>query len=297
MNNDKLIAIVGTNASGKSALGLNLARHYRGEVVSADSRQIYRHLDLGTGKVTPLERSQVRHHLIDILDINQPFSLAEYQKLAYDAIDDVIERGRLPFLVGGTGLYTRAVVEGYDLADVPPNAALRRDLAGKSDEELKAVLKRYGDDTPADLTGRHLIRRIEKIMGGARQERTSKPRYDVLQLGLTWERSELYDRIERRLDKRLQQGMIEEVENLLNMGATPEFLEGLGLEYRLTYRYLSGRYESLQAFRDELLKEIRHFAKRQITWYKKEKNIIWLNSEKDYFAEAVSLIDKFILPD
>ena len=292
--NNKLIAIVGTNASGKSALGLNLAKHYKGEVVSADSRQVYRHLDLGTGKVTPREMAQVRHHLIDILDLNQPFSLAEYQKLAYAAIDDIIERGRLPFLVGGTGLYTRAVVEGYDLVDVPPNAALRGELAGKSEQELRSMLKEWGDDTPTNLTGRHLIRRIEKIKGGVRQEKTSKPRYEVLQLGLTWERSELYDRIQRRLDKRLQQGMIQEVENLLAMGASADFLEGLGLEYRLTYRYLTGKYEGLQAFRDDLLKEIRHFAKRQITWFKKEKNIVWLNSQGDYFTEAVTLIDNFI---
>ncbi|GHT64688.1 tRNA dimethylallyltransferase 2 [Spirochaetia bacterium] len=296
MPKNKLIAIVGTNASGKSALGFELAKHFNAEIVSADSRQVYKYLDLGTGKVTQDEMREVRHHLINILELNEPFSLAQYQTLAYQAIDEITARGAIPFLVGGTGLYTRAVVNGYNLADVPPDEKLRAELAGKTDEEQKQILISMCDiDIPKNLGCRSLLRRIEKQRMGITAENENIPRYDVLQLGLTWDKEELHKRIEIRLDKRIQQGMIEEVEHVIKLGARAEFLEGLGLEYRLIYRYLMGQYESRQAFRDDLFKEIRHFAKRQMTWFRKEKNIIWLDSKGDYFTEAKKLIGDFLL--
>ena len=292
---NKLVSIVGTTASGKSSLGIELAELYGTEIVSADSRQVYRHLDLGTGKVTPEEMARVKHHLIDILDLNQPFSMAEFQPLAYQAIDDIASRGMLPLLVGGTGLYTRSVVEGYTLVDVPPNEELRATLAQKGADELRAILKTYGiTDIAGEVSERRMIRMIEKLAAGVSAESESQPRYDVLQLGMTFERDVLYRRILERLDARIKEGMIEEVENIVKMGATPEFLEKLGLEYRYTYRYISGQYPSFEDYRAELYKEICHFAKRQMTWFKKEKSIIWLDTSRDPFAEARELIDKFM---
>jgi len=292
---NKLIAIVGTNASGKSKLGLELAKHFKAEIVSADSRQVYKYLDLGTGKVTPKEMGEVKHHLIDILELNESFSLADFQRLAYKAVDGISGRGVLPFLVGGTGLYTRSVVDGYNLLDAPPDDDLRAELADKTREELIAILKGMGDNVlPAELNDRKLLRRIEKLKHGAAAERECEPRYEVLQLGLTWEKEELHKRIEARLDKRIQEGMVEEVEKIIGMGATGEFLEKLGLEYRLIYRYLSGRYDSFDAFRADLFKEIRRFAKRQMTWFRKEKNITWLNSKGDYLTEAKNAVIKFL---
>ena len=292
---NKLVSIVGTTASGKSSLGIELAELYGTEIVSADSRQVYRHLDLGTGKVTPEEMARVKHHLIDILDLNQPFSMAEFQPLAYQAIDDIASRGMLPLLVGGTGLYTRSVVEGYTLVDVPPNEELRTTLAQKGADELRAILKTYGiTDIAGEVSERRMIRMIEKLTAGVSAESESQPRYDVLQLGMTFERDVLYRRILERLDARIKEGMIEEVENIVKMGATPEFLEKLGLEYRYTYRYISGQYPSFEDYRAELYKEICHFAKRQMTWFKKEKSIIWLDTSRDPFAEARELIDKFM---
>ena len=292
---NKLVSIVGTTASGKSSLGIELAELYGTEIVSADSRQVYRHLDLGTGKVTPEEMARVKHHLIDILDLNQPFSMAEFQPLAYQAIDDIASRGMLPLLVGGTGLYTRSVVEGYTLVDVPPNEELRATLAEKGADELRAILKTYGiTDIAGEVSERRMIRMIEKLTAGVSAESESQPRYDVLQLGMTFERDVLYRRILERLDARIKEGMIEEVENIVKMGATPEFLEKLGLEYRYTYRYISGQYPSFEDYRAELYKEICHFAKRQMTWFKKEKSIIWLDTSRDPFAEARELIDKFM---
>lgn len=292
---NKLVSIVGTTASGKSSLGIELAELYGTEIVSADSRQVYRHLDLGTGKVTPEEMARVKHHLIDILDLNQPFSMAEFQPLAYQAIDDIASRDMLPLLVGGTGLYTRSVVEGYTLVDVPPNEELRTTLAEKGADELRAILKTYGiTDIAGEVSERRMIRMIEKLTAGVSAESESQPRYDVLQLGMTFERDVLYRRILERLDARIKEGMIEEVENIVKMGATPEFLEKLGLEYRYTYRYISGQYPSFEDYRAELYKEICHFAKRQMTWFKKEKSIIWLDTSRDAFNEARELIDKFM---
>lgn len=295
MNKNKLVAVVGTTASGKSSLGIDLALHYGTEIISADSRQVYKHLDLGTGKVTPEEMAAVKHHLIDILELNEPFSMAEFQSLAYAAADDIISRGMLPLMVGGTGLYTRSVVEGYNLVDVPPNEELREALSAKSREELVAILAGYGVAEPSvEVSERRMIRMIEKYAAGMGDEPPSKPRYDVLQLGLTFEREVLYRRIAERLDMRIAAGMIEEVEGVLKLGATPEFLEKLGLEYRLTYRYLAGKFASKQEYRDELYKEICHFAKRQGTWFRKEKSIVWLDSSGDYLSEAKRHIDKFM---
>lgn len=292
---NKLVSIVGTTASGKSSLGIELAEHYGTEIVSADSRQVYRHLDLGTGKVTTEEMARVKHHLIDILDLNAPFSMAEFQPLAYAAIDDISSHGMLPLLVGGTGLYTRSVVEGYNLVDVPPNDELRDTLSKKSAAELRSILASYGvTEIAGEVSERRMIRMIEKLSAGVSAESESTPRYDVLQLGMTFDRDILYRRIGERLDDRIKQGMIEEVKNIVKMGATPEFLEKLGLEYRYTYRYISGQYPSFEDYRAELYKEICHFAKRQMTWFKKEKSIIWLDTSKDTFAEARELIDRFM---
>ena len=292
---NKLISIIGTTASGKSSLGIELAEHYSGEIVSADSRQVYKHLDLGTGKVTPEEMATVRHHLIDILELGEPFSMAEFQRLAYDKIDEIHQKGMLPFLVGGTGLYTRAVVEGYNLVDVPPNDELRAELGTKTAEELRLILKNYGvENIPLEVSERRMIRMIEKCSAGYSAESESEPRYDTLQLALTWDREILYQRIAERLDARIKAGMIEEVEATLKLGATPEFLEGLGLEYRYTYRYISGQYASFSDYRDELYKEICHFAKRQMTWFKKEKNVVWLDTSQNLKEQSIKLIDEFL---
>ncbi len=298
MQRNKLISIVGTTASGKSSLGIELAAKYGGEIVSADSRQVYKHLDLGTGKVTREEMEYIPHHLIDILELNEPFSMADFQPLAYRAIDDVISRGALPFLVGGTGLYTRSVVEGYSLVDVPPNEELRAELADKNVDELRSILMGLGvQEIPVEVSARRMIRMIEKVRAGFSAENESSPRYDVLQLGISFERDELYERIEQRLDARLEAGMVDEVKRVIELGATSEFLEKLGLEYRYTYRYVTGQYSSYSDYRAELLKEICHFAKRQMTWFKKEKSIIWLDSSKDMLSEASEYIDGFLKQD
>lgn len=292
---NKLITVIGTTASGKSSLGIELADLYGGEIVSADSRQIYRKMDLGTGKITPEEGARVKHHLIDILDAPEPFSMADFQGLAYEAIDGIIERGRLPFLVGGTGLYSRSVVEGYNLSDVAPNEKLRDELLAKSREELIDILHSHGEtDIPDEYSSRRLIRMIEKRAGGDFDGAENTPRYEVLQLAMTYPRDVLYQRILERLDARIADGMIDEIRSLHESGVSGEFLERLGLEYRYTYRYIAGLYPSFEDYRAELYKEICHFAKRQMTWFKKEKNVVWLDTSGDFLAEAKGYIDRFL---
>ncbi len=290
----KLISIIGTNASGKSNLGFNLAKEFNGEIVSADSRQLYKGLDLGTGKISKAEMGQIKHYMIDILDLNQPYSLLEYQKNAYLSIDEIISKNKVPFLVGGTGLYTRSIVEGYVMSITPPNEELRKELEGKSKEELIEILKEQGvTDLEESISMRKLCRKIEKLSYGVNGDYECKPRYEVLQMGVTWSREKLHERIKIRLDKRLDEGMIDEVENLIKQGATGEFLLSLGLEYRYIYKYLQGEM-TYNEFYEKLFTEIKRFAKRQMTWFRKEKNTTWLDMEGDYYNQAKNLVEQFL---
>lgn len=294
---DKLIVITGTNASGKSGLGIRLARHYGTEIVSADSRQVFRGLDLGSGKVTPEEMMGVRHHLIDVCEPNDYYSLLDFQTQAYDAIDDITSRGMVPMLVGGTGLYINSVVDGYDIRKENLDPAVRRQIQEKSIGELIAFLK---ERNPEALNGmdlknkRRLERAAERVITGNTAKRENKPRYETLVLGVTWPREVLYERIRVRLDRRLDEGMLEEVEGLKQKGATDEFLHSLGLEYRYINMYLNGEFESFDIFYDKLFMEIRHLAKEQMTWFRKRKDIHWLDMTGDPDEEAKNLIDQFI---
>lgn len=294
----KLIVILGTTACGKSGLGVELARHVGGEIVSADSRQVYRGLDLGTGKVTEAEMGGVPHHLLDVVEPNESYSVAQFQKDAYAAIDDILARGKVPLLVGGTGLYVRAVAEGYTFRDSQPNPTLRAELEQKSAGELYAM---FQEKTGRTLSGgeennRHrLVRTMEKILSGEDlTEAPRAPRYQVLQLGMTYPREELCRRIDERLLRRLDDGMVEEVARLREEGATDAFLEGLGLEYRYILWYLTGKLPSKEALIDELGRAIKRFAKRQMVWFQKDRDVLWLDTAGDPLAQAIQAADAFL---
>lgn len=294
---DKLVVILGTNASGKSGLGIELALKYGAEIVSADSRQVFRGLDLGSGKVTKEEMKGVPHFLLDVAEPGDFFSLKEYQELAYKAIDDIILRGRQPFLVGGTGLYVNAVADGYELSDAPVDAEFRAKVEAMSLKELQALVSEKLDTVPDTLdmkNKRRLERAAEKIFQGKPLNLESVKRYETLCLGVTWEREKLYKRIEERLDRRLDEGMIEEVEGLMERGVSDDFLYRLGLEYRYIMLYLRGRFKDREEFRAKLFMEIRHLAKEQMTWFRKRKDVHWLNMEADPMEEAGKLIDTFL---
>ena len=292
----KLIAIMGTNASGKSGLGVALAARYGGEVVSADSRQVFRGLDLGSGKITPEETQGVPHHLIDVCQPGDFFSMADFQRLAYAAIDGILARQRVPFLVGGTGLYVDAVTDGYELSDRAPDLQLREKLETYDTPALYRMLKEKLPDTDIDPKNRNrVMRAIERIEADDYHPGRRSPRYEVLKLGVTWPRELLKQRIDERLDRRLQQGMVQEVQCLLDRGVSVDFLMKLGLEYRYLTRYLQGElgYEQMV---EELGNAIKKFAKRQMTWFRREENLHWLDMTQDPVAQAVPLIDAFLQP-
>jgi tRNA dimethylallyltransferase len=291
----KLLVILGTNASGKSALGIRLAQHLGGEIVSADSRQVYRGLDLGSGKISPAETGGVKHHLIDVADVTEYYSLAQYQRAAYSAIDSIAGAGKMPLLVGGTGLYISAVVEGYELVDVPPNEPLREELENLPLPELVERLDKTDREAAQRLdrnNRRRLIRAIEVAAAGHRNASAhqSSPRYDCLQLGLTWPREILAERIEERLRDRFAKGMIEEVARIRSGGISDARLEKLGLEYRYITRYLRHELGAFDDLRVELGTAIRQFAKGQMTWFKRDRRIIWLDLFQDSFQEACQQI-------
>lgn len=291
----KLIVIAGTNASGKSGLGIELAARYGGEIVSADSRQVFRGLDLGSGKITPEETRGVVHHLIDVVDAGAFYSMADFQKQAYEAIDGIIARGKTPFLVGGTGLYVDSVADGYVLSNRMPDLAYRDELETRSTEELYLMLRQCVPDTDVDPHNRNRVMRIlEKIHDGDDVAPSREPRYDTLRLGVTWDRETLRRRIDERLDRRLEQGMIEEVKQLLDSGVSETFMLKLGLEYRFITRYLKGEFCSLEEMKEQLSTAIKQFAKRQMTWFRRDPAIHWLDMTDDPVKQACGLIDAFL---
>lgn len=291
----KLVVIEGTNASGKSGLGVELAAHYGGEVVSADSRQVFRGLDLGSGKITPEEMRSVSHHLIDIVEPNDFFSMHDFQRLAYEAIDGILSRGRQPFLVGGTGLYVASVTEGYVMSDTKPDLEYRAYLETLDTPTLYQKLRTARPDVEVDGRNRNrVMRMLEKIHDGDDLCAPNAPRYDCLKLGVTWDRPVLRDRIDERLKRRLDQGMIEEVQGLMDQGASVEFLKKLGLEYRFITQYLIGEIPDRQEMIDLLALAIKQFAKRQMIWFRRDQEILWLDMTGDPVRQAREAIDRFL---
>lgn len=295
MNKPKLIVVAGTNASGKSALGVALAEKYNAEIISADSRQVFRGFDLGSGKITPEEMRGVRHHLIDVCGAGDFFSMHDFQKLAYRAIEDILSRGKLPMIVGGTGLYIASVTDGYVMSDREPDLAYRDELEKLETPELYRMLLEKVPDIQVDAKNRNRVMRIlEKLHDGDDHLPHKDPRYDCLKLGVTWDRETLKARIDERLEKRMRQGMVDEVKSLLNQGASVEFMNKLGLEYRYITQYLTGEIASEAEMCMQLSLAIKRFAKRQMTWFRREKDMHWLDMTADPFAQACALIDDFL---
>ena len=292
---DKLIVIAGTNASGKSGLGVELALRYGGEIVSADSRQVFRGLDLGSGKIAPGEMKGVPHHLIDVCEPGDFFSMHDFQRMAYAAIDGIIARGRTPFLVGGTGLYVASVTEGYVMSDNPPDLEYRAYLETFETPELYEMLVKAVPDTDVEPKNRNRVMRLlEKLHAGDDHVPHNRPRYECLKLGVTWERETLKRRIDERLERRLNAGMIEEVRRLIDSGVSVDFLMKLGLEYRFITQYLTGEISSREEMVELLSTAIKQFAKRQMTWFRRDKDILWLDMTGDPMTQASAAIDGFL---
>jgi len=300
-----LIVIVGPTAVGKSELALRLAEEFDGEIVSADSRQIYRYMNIGTAKPTSAEQSLVPHHLIDIVDPDQQYTVADYQKDAYRAIADILARGRVPFLVGGTGLYVKAVVEGLVIPRVPPDPVLRRRLEELAEREGPETLHREletVDPTAArnidPRNVRRVIRGIEvfHITGKpiSTLQRVQPPPYRVLTIGLTCDRATLYRRIDERVDKQIAEGLVEETKRLVAMGYGYDLPSMSGLGYRQIGAYLRGEMDLPSAI--QLIKNETHrFARQQYTWFRlDDPHITWIIQGPEAQRKARSLVRKFL---
>jgi len=284
---DRLVAILGPTATGKSSLGIKLAQRFSGEIISGDSMLVYKGMDIGTAKPSKKELGTVVHHMVDILEPDADFSVAEFKTRAEDLIRDINQRGRLPFLVGGTGLYARALLEDYDFAGTSSSDKLRDDLAKfceeKGPEALHALLAAKDPETAARLHPndvKRVTRALETSILGRKISSAVKggARYDAVVFGLKVERSLLYDRINKRVDRMIEDGLEEEVKDLLERGVTSSCLSMKSLGYRQMAAYLNGEMEYGKMV-DEIKQKTRNFAKRQMTWYKKMPYIIWFDAD------------------
>ncbi len=277
----KTYVIVGPTASGKTAYSIKLAKKLNGEVISADSRQVYRGMNIGTGKVTKKEMAGIPHHLLDVADPKKVFTVADWQKLANQKIEEIIARGKTPIIVGGTGFYIQAIVDGLVLPEVPPNKKLRAELAKKSVAELFAILKKLDSAYAKKIDSQNpvrLIRAIEIATALGKMPELKKiknPNYDFKIIGIKIDQEKLNKKIYQRLIERLKHGMITEVKKLHADGLSWKRMEELGLEYRYLARFLQGKITKPEMI-EQLYKEIVKYAKRQMTWFKKDKRIKWI---------------------
>lgn len=321
----KIVVILGPTASGKSDLAVSIAKKFNGEIISADSRQIYKGLNIGSGKVPkdsisrkfnfskmnlqymevelPYIYKDIIHHLLDVISPKKTFSVTQYQKLAKKALQKILEKGRLPIICGGTGFYIDALIYDYQLPKVPPQKELRKKLEKKSAEELFNELQKLDPERAENIDKRNkrrLVRALEIIIATGspvpilRQTQDKKSSYDFLKIGIKKSPVELKRLINVRVEKWLKQGIIREVKNLHNPptggGLSWQRLNELGLEYRTVAHYLQNLigYEEMV---ENLKKETWQYVKRQMTWFKRDKKIHWLKTKK----EALRLVKNFLL--
>lgn len=298
----KVIAILGPTATGKSHCGIALAQKLGGEIISGDSMLVFRHMDIATAKPTAEELALIPHHLVDILEPDQKYSVVDFQQQADAWIRDCNARGKMPLLVGGTGLYLKALLEHYDFSSVDESSALREKLNAFADREgngaLHAKLERLDPVKAGELKindRRRIIRAIETTLGGDRvsAEKAGESPYDAVVFGLQMPRASLYDRINRRVDLMVEAGLFEETRKLLDMGVplTAQSMKSIG--YRQVVQYFRGEWAREESI-TKLKQATRNFAKRQITWYKKMPYIQWLSLDDppDYAACVAAMLQK-----
>lgn len=276
----KILVIVGPTASGKTGLSIKLAKKLNGEIVSADSRQVYKGLDLASGKVTKREMQSVPHHMLDVVPLSRRYSVSEYKRDAERIIDDIIARSKIPIVVGGTGQYVDAVAKGLVVPEVPPNPSIRKKLGNMKPEQLYKTLKKL-DPKRAKNIDKHnpvrLIRAIEiaKALGKV-PKLVAKPKYSPTYIGIKIDPKKLKLSIHNRLIARVKAGMIAEIKELHDSGVSWKKLESLGLEMKYVALYLRGKLTK-QEMVEQLETAIVQYAKRQMTWFKRNKAIKWIS--------------------
>ena len=291
----KLIVILGPTASGKSELTIKLAKKFNGETVSADSRQVYKGMDIGTGKITKKEMKSIPHYLLDVASPKRRFTVVQHRKLALKAINKIHKKGKIPILCGGTGFYIQAVVDGIVIPEVPPDWKLRKKLEKKSVEELYKISKKLDPNRAKTIekkNKRRLIRALEIVI------KTKKPvpglkknplPYPVLMLGIKKEKKELKKLIKKRFLKWLKIGLIAEVKKLRKSGLSWKKIEDFGIHYRVIAQYLQKKLNYQEMIENSII-ELQNYAKRQMTWFKKDRRINWIKNYK----EAEKLVKRFL---
>lgn len=285
-----LIIITGPTAVGKTALSIRLAKAIGGEIISADSMQVYRHMDIGSAKITREEMEGIPHYLVDVLDPNEEFNVTIFQKMAKEAVEEIYSHGHIPIVTGGTGFYIQALLYDIDFTENGEDNAIRRELEELAQERggeyLHRLLKDIDPDSAAEIHGNNIKRVIraieyyrqtgERISEHNKRERQKKSPYDFLYYVVNTDRAQLYERIDQRVDLMLHKGLVEEVLRLKGMGLTRDMISMQGLGYKEILDYLQG-ISTLEEAVYVLKRDTRHFAKRQITWFKRERDVRWMN--------------------
>jgi len=305
MGKKPLIILTGPTSVGKTALSINLAKAVNGEIISADSMQVYRYMDIGTAKITPEEMQGVPHYLIDELDPDEEFNVVKFQAYAKKYIHDILHRGKIPILVGGTGFYIQAVLYDIDFTENDSDNNYRKELEQvaqeKGPEYLHMQLKEI-DPASADAIHPNNVKRViraleyykltgEKISEHNEEQRKKTSPYNFCYFVLNKDRSKLYEGIDQRVDIMLENGLLEEVKALAAHGYTRDMVSMQGLGYKEILAHLDGEY-SLEEAIYILKRETRHFAKRQITWFKREKDVVWIN--KDEFQNDKEILNHML---
>ncbi len=303
----KLIVVAGPTASGKTRLAIDIAKSVNGEIVNADSMQIYKYMNIGSAKPTLEEQSEAKHHLIDFLEPDEEFSVADYTELAHKIIAEIASRGKIPIMCGGTGLYINSVVNDITFGEIETDYKLREELnelaKQHSSQYLLDILKEFDPVSaqrlhPGNL--RRIVRAIEfyrttGIPISEHQEMTKQKesRYEPLMLCVKWDREVLYDRINKRVDIMLNDGLLDEVKRLMEMGYTKELNSMKGIGYKEIIDYFEGNM-SLEDTVNLIKQSSRRYAKRQLTWFRRDKRIHWLDANEDFLAEGIQLCREFI---
>lgn len=289
----KIIVITGPTAVGKTALGIDLAQAFHGEIISGDSQQVYRQLDVGTAKATKKEQSLVKHHLIDVRDVSESYSAFDFVTEAQAAIENIIDQGKVPFIVGGTGLYLQSLIEGYHLGgqvDQEAVLAYRQELEQKSDQALTAMLADSAIEIP-ERNRRRMIRALELAKYG-KDLSNKDTAYEALLIGLTDDRERLYDRINDRVDVMLDSGLLEEARWLFDH--YPEAQAARAIGYKELFPYFKGEVD-LASATAQLKQNTRRFAKRQLTWFRNRMDVTFYDVSKiDYKAQIIERVEEFL---
>ncbi|MFA6376144.1 MAG: tRNA (adenosine(37)-N6)-dimethylallyltransferase MiaA [Candidatus Paceibacterota bacterium] len=293
--NKKLIVVVGPNASGKSEIAVKIAKMVAGEVISADSRQVYVGMDVGSGKITKKEMKGIPHHLLDVAKPRSIFTVTRYRKLALSAIEKIQKSGGIPILCGGTGFYVQSIIDGIMIPEVKPNWKLRQKLEKIPTDKLFSMLKKIDPVRAKTIEAknpRRLIRAIEIVKATKKPVPVFKKQpltYDILILGIKKSENDLKKLISARTQKRIKMGMIAETEKLRKSGLSWSKLEGFGLEYRTAAEFLQKKITKAQMI-ENITREDWQYAKRQIMWFKRDKRVRWIRTQN----QALSLAKKYL---